>query len=317
MKLIESKAEYIPQAEGIDGIYKQIELAGRTCYKSEDKITEDSAKSFVERMIKSNHTAMLEHGTVYLKIERPLDENSMTCLSKYNYNKYSKCFETYDLAQNIRKTSVTTNFRVIVENNWYDDLVYLCEPTELHERRYTFRFTTDRGVSHELVRHRVFSFAQESTRYCNYSNKKYGGEITFIIPSWFQPLKEEGNYEGEIRDGSNRIVLGGKTFQLSSVQDFYERYMYSRLAEIENAYFHFLKHGYTPQQARAVLPNATKTEICMTGFASDWRYFFDLRYFGKTGAPHPDMKILAFKAKIEAEHNKIWNNIVSYKSKFE
>ena len=155
MKLIKPSFEILEQGPGIHGIYKQIELAGRTCYKSLDRITEDSAKDFVNRMIKSRHYAMLEHGTVYLKVPFSLSIN------KYSENPYSKS-KVYDMDP---ICYITTNYRHIVENNWLDDLKYLCEPTEYHEKRVTVRFTTDRGVSHEFVRHRVFSFAQESTRY--------------------------------------------------------------------------------------------------------------------------------------------------------
>ena len=153
MRLIKSKAELLTQSEGLRGIYQMIELAGRTCYKSEANITHDSASEFVGKMIKSGHTAMLEHGTVYLSA--PYD----TVAVKYRCNKYS---EVVDVANSY--SAITTNYRVIVENGWLDDLKYLCEPTEHHRKRISMRFTTDRGVSHEIVRHRVFSFAQESTR---------------------------------------------------------------------------------------------------------------------------------------------------------
>lgn len=137
MKLIESKVEVIEQQPGLDGVYKQIELAGRTCYKSEDKITEDSAKEFVDRMIKSKHGAMLEHGTVYLKLQNP------THYLFYSQNKYTKT----NFVEG--RYYITTNLRVLVENNWLDDLQYICEPTEHHEKRITARFTCDRGVSHK------------------------------------------------------------------------------------------------------------------------------------------------------------------------
>ena len=188
MKLIDSKAELILQQGGLEGVYKQIEFCGRTCYKSEDKITEDSAKGFVDRMIKSNHTAMLEQGTVYL-MAIDWDYNP---LRHYWTNKYSRVKEIHLETEHCQSDTsykyayyVTTNLRVLVENGWLDDLQYLCDPTEHHEKRYTMKFTTDRGVSHELVRHRVFSFAQESTRYCNYSKDKFGNELTFIKPSWY------------------------------------------------------------------------------------------------------------------------------------
>lgn len=182
MKLIESKVEVIEQQPGLEGVYKQIELAGRTCYKSEDKITEDSAKAFVDRMIKSKHGAMLEHGTVYLDIHR---DNRLyeTFKTKYSMNRYSKLIEGIFYPTSGNHLYITTNLRVLVENNWLDDLEYICEPTEYHEKRITVRFTCDRGVSHEIVRHRVMSFAQESTRYCNYTKDKFDNQITFIIPT--------------------------------------------------------------------------------------------------------------------------------------
>ena len=159
MKLIETSAEFIPQED----LYKQIELAGRTCYKSEDKITEDSAKAFVDRMIKSNHLAMLEHGTVYLAMPMeailPIEANGW---GKYR-NKYSKTGVICEI-NGERRVAVTTNFRVLVENNWLDDLQYLCSPTEFHEKRYTFKVTTSIGVSREFNRHRVNSIAEQSTR---------------------------------------------------------------------------------------------------------------------------------------------------------
>lgn len=170
MKLIKPSFEILEQEPGLQGIYKQIELAGRTCYKSLDKITEDSAKSFVDRMIASKHYAMLEHGTVYLKvpanyidISEKYDIPIMTDkVLKYQYNPYSRVALSEDGTD--FNAYITTNMRVLQENGWLDDLKYLCEPTKSHEKRVTVRFTTDRGVSHEFVRHRVFSFAQESTR---------------------------------------------------------------------------------------------------------------------------------------------------------
>ena len=170
MKLIKPSFSILPQSDGLEGIYRQIEMAGRTCYKSEDKITETSAKEFVDRMIKSGHGAMLEHGTVYLTIPNDSD----LCLL-LKMNPYTKCNPVEGICY------ITTNLRVLVEHKamWLIDK-YLCEPTEHHERRYTVKFICDRGVSHEFVRHRVFSFAQESTRYCNYSKDKFSNEITYI-----------------------------------------------------------------------------------------------------------------------------------------
>ena len=294
MKLINSSVEYIPQEEstegmyrGLENIYKQIERCARTCYKSEDKITDSSSKAFVDRLIASKHTAMLEHGTGYLQCKIYLNEKDDTPLSKYKNNKYSKCSEYYFPGSASRGTYVVTNLRVLVENNWLDDLQYLCSPTEFHEKRYTFKFTCSRAIANELVRHRVFSFAQESSRYCNYSKDKFGNEITFIEPSW-----------------KNKVVFDANL------------HLYNTLYAAEVSYFDLLKNDATPQQARDVLPLATKTELCMTGFASDWRHLLDVRLYEKTGKVHPDMLDLMEKLKTVAEEADIWDDIMSKPSKF-
>ena len=277
MKLIKPSFEILDQQPGLEGIYKQIELAGRTCYKSEDKITEDSAKGFVERMVKSGHGAMLEHGTVYMFIPfSPLNENYTTC-HKYSDNKYSVVKirnEHFLLEKN--GCYITTNYRVLVENNWLDDLKFACDLTEWHERRVTVKFTCDRGVTHEFVRHRVFSFAQESTRYCNYSKDKFGNELTFIIPPWCNIPDNPSNEE------EKKIWLGEKG-------SFEEKFMMHCLIA-ENHYNELIELQYKPQQARAVLPNAIKAELVMTGFASDWKHFFFLR---DAVSAHPQARELA------------------------
>lgn len=268
MKLINPSVELITQAPGLDGIYKQVERIGRVCYKSEDKITENSAKPFVDRMIKSGHGAMLEHGTIYLFI--PWNEYYDKKTIRYLYNKYSVNNGVKDAG-----VYITTNLRVLVENGWLDDLKYICEPTEYHERRVTIHFVCDRGVSHEFVRHRVMSFAQESTRYCNYSKNKFNNELTFIIPVWVNT-----NCPNKEQEGPSVASMEWSTAMLNA----------------ESSYKVLLEMGWTPQQARAVLPNSLKTELVITGFTSDWNHFFDLRYRGTTGAPHPDAKQVASMA---------------------
>lgn len=151
MNLIKPKFEILEQQPGIDGIYKMIELAGRTCYRSEDKITADSAKGFVDRMIKSGHGAMLEHGTVYLCFPMAYEH----LYYRYGTTPYSFSYFSGSKEKGTWRGIVTTNLRVLVENNWMDDLKFLCEPTEYHEKRVTVRFTCDRGVSHEFVRHKI------------------------------------------------------------------------------------------------------------------------------------------------------------------
>lgn len=278
MKLIKPSFEIWNQPAGLEGVYKQIEKVGRTCYKSEDKITEDSAKGFVERMIKSGHGAMLEHGTVYMFIPIGCDKHDYHVAQKYHNNKYSKVIirnEHFLLDKN--GYYITTNLRVLVENEWMDDLKYICDLTEFHERRVCVRFICDRGVSHEFVRHRVMSFAQESTRYCNYSKDKFGNEVTFIKPCFLDDSKLAlyGPYHTVIRDKSPESIF------------------IASLNNAEKDYIDLIDLGWKPQEARAVLPNSLKTELVVTGFASDWNHFFDLRARGTTGAPHPQAKELA------------------------
>jgi thymidylate synthase (FAD) len=150
MRLIKPSFEIIEQEPGLEGIYKAIELAGRNCYKSESNIKEGSAKEFVDRMIKSKHLAMCEHGTVYLKDTYDVSTIGSWRRSiggKYSSNKYSVV--NTDRMCDFQGIYITTNFRVLVENNWLDDLQYLCDPTEFHEKRIMVRFICDRGVSHK------------------------------------------------------------------------------------------------------------------------------------------------------------------------
>ena len=155
MKLIKPSFLIKEQESGLEGLYKQIEWAGRHCYKSHDKITENSAKEFVDRMIKSGHGAMLEHGTVYLF----LTMSSRQQYFKYCSNPYSIANSTGEAEKGTWNGFVTTNYRVLVENGWLDDLEYICEPTKYHEKRVCVRFICDRGVSHEFVRHKILCVA--------------------------------------------------------------------------------------------------------------------------------------------------------------
>lgn len=288
MKLIESSVQIIEEKDP----YKMIELAGRTCYKSEDKITENSAKEFVDRMIKLGHGAMLEHGTIYLTIDGE-DPN----LSKIQSNPHTKVnLVPYEVLTESNytisyKAYITTNLRVLVENNLKELLCYQVEPTEHHEKRITAKFICDRGVSHEFVRHRVFSFAQESTRYCDYSKDKFRNDITYIIPSWLDlPEGKYSNWDNDWCDVSELKLLYPEVDNLSDPANCF-------LQSIKNAeyyYFMLINRGWKPQQARQVLPNATKTELVMTGFESDWEHFFELRCSSKA---HPDAKKLADELK--------------------
>ncbi len=281
MKLIESSVQIIEEKDP----YKMIELAGRTCYKSEDKITENSAKEFVDRMIKLGHGAMLEHGTIYLTIDGE-DPN----LSKIQSNPHTKVnlvpYEvlTEDNYTISYKAYITTNLRVLIENNLKELLCYQVDPTEHHEKRITAKFICDRGVSHEFVRHRVFSFAQESQRYCNYSKDKFNNELTFIKPTWLDiPTGDYTYWDGDWCDIDNMKI------QLPSDNGVADNFLWC-LNNAGMQYRLLINKGLKPQEARGVLPNATKTELVMTGFESDWEGFFKLRC---SGAAHPDAKKLA------------------------
>ena len=268
MKLIKPSVEIIKQEEyDLNHIFKFIELAGRTCYKSEDKITEDSAKEFVDRMIRSGHGAMLEHGTVYLTI--PTFYTQDVGILKYELNPYSKVVTRRDY------TYITTNYRVLVEHDWLSDLKFLSVRNIVHKKRTTVKFICDRGVSHEFVRHRVFSFAQESTRYCNYTKDKFNNELTFIIPCWIKDLKE-------------RIYYTHCEYH-NSKNDASKRWFDSCMSA-EFVYTNLIEEGWKPQEARTILPNSLKTELIMTGFDSDWRHFFELRCAPNA---HPQAKELA------------------------
>lgn len=186
MKIIKPEAQILFPVDGVQ-MLKNLERIGRVCYKSEDKITEDSYIPFLGRILRSGHESVIEH----------------------------------------EKASV--------------------------------RAICDRGVSHELVRHRIASYSQESTRYCNYTGEKFGGELTFIRPFFW--AEDARQYE------------------------IWKRVM----QQAEDAYAELLGLGATPQEARSILPNSLKTEIVMTMNMREWRHFFRLRL---APAAHPQMREL-------------------------
>lgn len=273
------------QEPGIDGIYRQVERAGRVCYKSEDHCTAESARPFVERMIKSDHTAMLEHATVYLlyrdgemaSAEQGGDA-TVEAWQRYERDKFSKV-STVDGCH-----YVTTNLRVLAENQWLADLDHLTEPLAHHERRVTVHFTTQIATTREFNRHRANSMAEQSTRYCNYSKDKFGNEISINIPEWVRALSVEEPAQIDFLELAKKVTDGQA--------DDYENWLFANLAA-ERAYMNLIALGRKPQEARAILPLDTNTELIHTAFVSDWKHFFDLRAQGTTGAPHPDAKVLA------------------------
>lgn len=282
MKLINQSYE-ICKTHGytLQDVYKDIERAARVSYKSEDKITEDSAEKMVQRLISMEHYSPLEFGTIYLKIKTTtctkMIGNVTGCFAK-PWVYYSAVSEIED--EGTTYYYITTNYRFIVENKLECLLQYMCAPTKYHQRRTTVKFITNRAVSHELVRHRSMSFMQESQRYVAYDKDKFGSELTFIKPAWKQPEWDEQ---------ANETVL-----------------MHLLFANMEDTYMKLRALGLTPQQARTVLPNATKTELYMCGFDKDWVHFFDLR--DKT---HVDPQMYDLAHPLHEEFNKMRHEEVS------
>ena len=279
--------------------FTKIELAGRTCYKSTSAMTEESAKKFYNSLVSRNHTAMLEHATFCFEVS----EHYYHYLFGHKFLNYS----VEELSDGTERFLVSGNLRAINESQEEilltvlaqidPDLAYKefqcqfvteddCKVVDIdlipdiQEHAYkkhkylTFHFICDRGVTHEIVRHRPASYAQESTRYCNYSRDKFGKELTCIEPAEADDWDEVSKYA------------------------FVQAVRYA-----EKIYFQMLKAGRTPQEARAVLPNALKTEIIMTANCEEFDHFFDLRSRGTTGAPHPDMKRVADMALALYEEN--------------
>lgn len=252
MKFIKQSFEFINQTDfSLVGIKKHIERCARVSYKSEDKITDTSYEKFVNMLESRGHDRPLEFGTVYLDIPtKDLEPGYeyINAVGKYALNPWS-IKEDFD-----NHACISTNYRVIKDNHWEDDLQYLCEPTEHHHARYTVHMILDRGVMDEFRTHVGLSHLAESTRYCNYSKDKFGNELTFIQPCW------------DIR-GTNYI-------------DF--------LQQAEWGYFRMLKNGWTPQQARSILPLGIKSELISCGFKDAWENFMRRRSpkYGDPGA-HP------------------------------
>lgn len=255
---INPSVQVIKQGDGLQGIYNIIASCASTCYQSVPKEGE-KAVEFVNKLISNGHHAMLEFGTVYFKlpVEDVEDDDELMhweCLWE------GSPYVDYDCDGNY--FYVTTNVRHLLDCGlWADNMFkYMVSPTKFHERRTAFRIVTSIGVARELTRHRVFSFAQESTRYCNYSKDKFSNELSFIVPP-------EGDF----------------------TNDEYLEYV-NALTAIEKCYMKLVGDGVSPQIAREVLPLSLKTELCMCGFNKDWKRFFDLRCDSHA---HPHMVRLA------------------------
>lgn len=296
MEFIDIDVKPLYQEEGEKGINSLIERAGRTCYKSTDRITDDSADIFVRRMIKNEHYAMLEHGTVYLTIP---DGTDSWLVNEFMGNKYTKC------RRHDGNTYITTNLRVIVENdlNYRDFLVD--KPSEFHPKRLTINFKCSIGVSRETNRHRVNSMAEESTRYINYMREKFGAILKFVNLKYIlgKSYDEKVNEECVNTDlpTLSDIALNRESSELFDNPIFWFIYSF-KAAEL--SYSNLVRLGLQPQQAKRVLPLGLSSELCHTAFIDDWEHFLGLRYFEKTGVVDPEMKAVATKIHEIVEHYK-------------
>ena len=268
MKLINQSFEFINQESfDIISIKKFIEKCTRISYKSENRITDNSYEKFVNMLINSKHYAGLEFGTIHLKMNLSEFDNMRRILSisrLYN-NKWLQYHYVGDIAY------ITTNYRYYIESlQSYEEFI-TDEDNEYYPKRYTTKIITNRSVSHELVRHRVFSFIQESQRYCNYSKDKFNNSVTYIIPAWLNiPENNYINLDGDWCDANKTKI------QIDKNNNSINNLLWA-LNSSEQFYILLLNTGWKPQQARTVLPNATKTEVCMCGFANAWEHFFELR----------------------------------------
>lgn len=258
MKLIKQSFQFVNQKGfTLKDIYKHIEYCARISYKSQDKITDTSYEKFVNMLESRGHDRPLEFGTVYLDIPTKNIERGaeyIYAVGKYSLNPWSIKEEVKDHAY------ISTNYRVIKDNHWEDDLQYLCEPTEHHHKRYTVHMILDRGVMDEFRTHVGLSHLAESTRYCNYSKDKFNNEVTFVIPSWCNSLVEGSKQEYS-------------PFEINSD----EVEFMNALQNAQNSYLSLLKMGWTPQQARSVLPLGIKSELISCGFEDAWANFMRRR----------------------------------------
>lgn len=322
MKIIKPSVELMRTGYETESMTPEqlIEKVGRTCYKSEDKITEDSAVKFVGGLIKRKHEAMIEHyspifrtdpetyeefvsnwdmllhnGNLqteerlrpYLRFtDRTTEDGEIRCIISGNmraWRDYMKaCDEAFGFLPSYLYAPITefpTFFSEYQDNDW-DDSVYSSMLNQIsvndlvgeleHDVHHdvTAKFICDRGISHETVRHRTASFAQESTRYCNYSGDKFEKSVTYIEPLFVREARRAGKHE--IAD----IVM-------------------RNCENCERDYFELLELGCTPQEARGVLNTILKTEVIVTMSLQNWKHFFGLRC-----APdaHPDMRVSALEA---------------------
>ena len=281
----------------IEDMYKHIARCTRVCYQSEKKDNNETEEEFVKRVIlrkepwssEANHLSMLEHGTVYLfKRNVYYTNEDDEFYNKYINNCYSKLINSstrFYRGRPISDICITTNLRVLID----------CAPTEFHARRITVSFITNIGVSREFNRHRVNSIAEESTRYCDYTAGRLQNVNKFVPPAWLLD-KEHMSYmtNHEFDKLSFYLVNILEKNDDTILNDWSDIDFYLAALTFAEWFYKMLrKKGWKPQQAREVLPLATKTQLIHTAFIDDWKHFFKLRAEGVSGTPHPNASYLA------------------------
>lgn len=300
MRLIKSKVENItPQRYLEKDILKHIELCGKTCYKAENNITDDSYKRFVDMIKTNHHNSVLEHGTVYLYTTCDVSAaGAFNHSIAYKYFKNPYSIVTKDNRMDLQGLYITTNYRVITENGWEDDLKYLVDKPikPYHVERHTFRITCSRAIANEIVRHRQMSFSQESSRYCNYSKEKFGGELTYVIPEKLKMLKEGNCYLFNGKDYAiepfnrnvwdTQAIIPDKLYNYEEIKEWLDS-----LYRASESYLRLLEYyNWKPEESRGVLPLDLKTELIVTGTTEQWHDFFKLRC---AKSAHPDIQKIA------------------------
>ena len=260
MKLIKQSFEILEQKDfTIKGIKQFVERCARVSYKSEDKMTDTSYEKFVGMLESRDHARPLEFGTVHIKLSNAQFECLQTLLMDKVYNDYWIKYNIID-TEDEDNCYITTNYRYYLELCKYDKGVpeYL-DPSDnpLYPRRYTVHMILDRGVMDEFRTHVGLSHLAESTRYCNYSKDKFNNEVTFVIPSQCNSL-----IEGSEQEYSPFEINGDEVEFMNALQN------------AQNSYLSLLKMGWTPQQARSVLPLGIKSELISCGFEDAWKNFF-------------------------------------------
>lgn len=266
MKLVKQSFEILEQTDfSLKGIKQFIERCGRVCYKSEDKITDTSYEKFVDMLERKDHARPLEFGTVHLKMPWSNFNNFVGfCISKAVWD---NCWIKYHVDRDSEDKTVyiTTNYRYYKRLKSLRPLYgyiniaefFTEEDNEYYPKRYTVHFITSRGIMDEFRTHVGLSHLAESTRYCNYSKNKFNNVVTFVIPNWCKSL-----VEGSIQEYSPFEINTDEVIFMNSIQN------------AQNNYLSLLKAGWTPQQAREVLPLSVKSELISCGFKDAWDNFF-------------------------------------------